>query len=162
MVPAPEEAAGIIRAAQSRDDAVAAALDAMGARFRRALLFIAKPEVVQGYDARGMSRERVRGIRVPLKIPSMFKEVRDSGNPFMDVPGKGSAHTVFKAAMGGDTGEVLLLPIQARGKVSLMLYADAGGKGSLNLSASDIGAWSEVARALGELVESLLAKRASA
>jgi hypothetical protein len=56
---------------------------------------------------------------------------------------------------------VLLMPVLAKGKVSLLLYADGNGKASLGLSVAEIGEWSEVARALGDVVDRLLATSAA-
>jgi len=146
-----------VRAAPDRDAAVAAALEALSGRFPRVMLFLVKPDAVQGFDGRGISVEQIKGIRIPLEIPSMFKDVRDSKNPYLGRPGKSAAHTVFTAALSGALGEAFIMPVIARGKVSLMVYADACGKPTLDLAHHEIGDWCEVARALGEVVDRLLA-----
>jgi hypothetical protein len=161
-VPSAAEAAVLVRDAPDRDAAVAAAMTAMQVRFARVMLFLVKPDAVQGFDGRGISVEQIKGIRIPIEIPSMFKDVRDKKSAFLGQPAKNAAHTVFRAALGiADTGEVLLMPVLAKGKVSLLLYADGNGKASLGLSVAEIGEWSEVARALGDVVDRLLATSAA-
>jgi hypothetical protein len=150
------QVAELVRAAPNRDAAVAAALEALSGRFPRVMLFIVKPDAVQGFDGRGISVEQVKGIRIPLEIPSMFKDVRDTKNPFLGKPGKSAAHNVFTAALSGVLGEAFIMPVIARSKVSLMVYVDALGK-PLELAHQEIGDWCEVARALGEVVDRLLA-----
>jgi len=141
-----------IHAAPDRDQAILRALEALCARTQRALFFVVKRGVAEGWDAHGggLTRERVRNLWVPLSSPSVLKDVVATRSTFLGPAPDTLSNGMLLAALGGRPESVLLCPVLVRAMPAGVLYADGLREGA------DESFAQSVATALGAAMERLI------
>ncbi len=112
--------------AKDRDEIVRVLLDFLGAGFSRVLLFVHVHGELRGRDARGtdLILDAVKQVRIPADGPSVFRKVIDGKKPhFGPLRSDTEINAAFCQAMGGVSGNVLVLPVVLRKKVRLVVFA---------------------------------------
>ena len=101
-------------------------LDFLAEGFSRVILFIHLRDELKGRDARGndVVREAVTQVRIPTRGPSVFADVIHGGTvAFGPWPTERAIDRAFDRAMGGISGNVLVLPVRVRDKVPVLVFA---------------------------------------
>jgi type II secretion system (T2SS) protein E len=113
-------------AATDRDSIATAALMALGRRFVRAAVFVAKPDAVTAWGGagKGVSPEELRDIRIPWTEPSVFLNVRLSRAFYLGPLPPLPRHEAIAIAMGRWPDECLIQPIMIKEKPVAFLYAE--------------------------------------
>lgn len=145
-----------IRASRDRDEVVELACQGALTISRAAILLALRKGVLKGWDGAGagLSRDAVRNLWLPTSSPSMFREVLQTGEPHVGEPGQSAADGLFRAAVGGRGGDVVLMPVGVGGKVVAILAADDVGFGSVGVERIEI-----LSRAIGEAFERIIVQR---
>jgi hypothetical protein len=113
-------------AAQGRDDILNAVLDFLGAGFQRVILFAHTRGELRGLDARGadLLLDAVRQVRIPARGASVFSRVISSQRVhFGPLRDRSPIDDAFDQAMGGISGNILVLPVTLADKVALLVFA---------------------------------------
>jgi hypothetical protein len=113
-------------ACADRDAILDGLLEFLGAGFERVILFVHLRNQLRGKDARGpdLLREAVTQVRIPTTGPSVFSDVIARASPHYGAwPTERMIDRAFHEAMGGVTGDVLVLPIRLRGHVPVLVFA---------------------------------------
>lgn len=97
--------------------------------FEYTALFLVRGDTAEGAEASGpgASRQRVRGIGVPLEIPSLLSRAREAGRYLLEAP----TDDVLDAALRRDLqrpmrARVLVVPVMIRKRTVALLYGDEG------------------------------------
>lgn len=145
-----------MRASRDRDEVVELACHGALTVSRAAVLLALRKGVLKGWDGAGagLSRDAVRNLWLPTSSPSMFRDVMQTGEPYVGAPGTSAADGLFRAAIGGRGGVVVLMPIGVGGKVVAVLAADDVTFGPLGVERIEI-----LARAVGEAFERIIVQR---
>ena len=115
-----------VAAAKDRDSIAGAAIEALGTRFEKTALFVARPDGVAGWSAGGKAdAEAIRAIAIPWKDPSLFLNVRLSRSFYLGPLLKLPRHEALARAVGGWPEECVLMPVLIREKPVAFLYAEA-------------------------------------
>jgi hypothetical protein len=112
--------------AQTKDEVTHTILGFLAAGFTRTLLFVHTNQELRGHDARGADLlvEAVRMVRIPTGGPSVFAKAIDTRTAFFGpMPLDSTIDRAFANAMGGISGNVLLLPMPISDKVPLLVFA---------------------------------------
>jgi len=123
------EAEAWLAAADSRDAVVAAMLRHVVQDFAYAALFVLRNERVEGLAARGRGADTptVRRIQLPLADVALLRTARDRAQAVLETPTRQSPEDALRSALGrGEAEVVVVVPVPIQGKVSLLLWADAG------------------------------------
>jgi hypothetical protein len=113
-------------AAADRDEITQVLLDFLAEGFSRVIMFVHLQQQLRGRDARGddLLLEAVTQVRIPTTGPSLFRDVIERGAPhFGPWRTDTKINAAFAQAMGGITGNVLLLPVKLRERVPILVYA---------------------------------------
>jgi hypothetical protein len=124
-VPAPAELAAIL-AAGGRDAIFEAVLGSLGRRFRRAAVFVARPEGIAGWSGVGVRVDaaRLRELELPWSEPSIFLNIRMSRAFYLGPLPPLPRHDELAAALGGWPAECLVQPVLMRDKTVAFFYAE--------------------------------------
>jgi hypothetical protein len=97
----------------------------------RAVFFVVKKGVVQGWDGAaataslpGLSREALRNLWIPITARSVFREAQERGGRYEGPLTDSSADHILAAALGGRPSMVLLSAIEIRGRTVAFVYVD--------------------------------------
>jgi hypothetical protein len=143
---------------EHRDQIARVVLGFASATFKRTVLFMVRPDMVMGWDAhgKGLSRESVEHLMVPLSAPSVFKLVCESRSHFLGAIPKSPVNTRFVKLLGGDEPRsAFIIPIVFKGKVVNILYGDNGPATSATF---DIGELLILAMKVPQSFEDLVAR----
>jgi hypothetical protein len=103
----------------------------MAGPFAAALILIVKGDMALGYRGFGgtFDNETVESVVVPLTVPSVFKTVHDTKQPFSGPP-PADAHAVqgrfFKLFPGPVPADITVFPVTVKGRMVCLLYGHAG------------------------------------
>ncbi len=123
------EAEARLAAAEDRDAVIAAMLRHVVQDFVYAALFVLRGERAEGLAARGRGADSaaVRGLRVALADAPMLGAARDRAQAVVDRVTDDSPEGALRTSLGRlEAQEVVIVPVPIQGKVSLLLWADAG------------------------------------
>jgi hypothetical protein len=112
--------------ADDRDAIMQRLLDFLASGFSHVILFIHLRDQIRGRDARGddLLLEAVTRVRIPTTGPSLFLTAIQTGAPYVG-PWKmqDAIDAAFARALGGFSGDALVLPIRLRDKIPLLVFA---------------------------------------
>ena len=112
--------------ADDRDAIMQRLLDFLATGFSHVILFIHLRDQIRGRDARGddLLLDAVTRVRIPTTGPSRFLSVIETGVPYVGPWGaRDGIDSAFARALGGITGDALVLPVRLRDKVPLVVFA---------------------------------------
>ena len=116
--------------ASQRDQLVTAFFDFASQYFEYAALFVVQGDLAEGRDAHGSGapRAKVRGIGVPLDLPSSLSLVISGREPFRlaRLAPSGIDGALVKDLERKPGPLVLLVPVRVRDRAVLVLYGDHG------------------------------------
>jgi len=155
VAPAPSAATDLARAVSeiqvgtSQKEILRALLDSSSRYAARVALFVVKGTHAAGWQARGFrSNDGLKDFALDCNAPAVLRALADRAATTVPA-GEFDAH--FLSEFGGPaSGEARLLPLILKDKVAALVYADAGGDGTLLDSGSlDVlvlatSAWLEV------------------
>lgn len=127
-----QEATRALRDAEIRDEIAEVLLDFCAPYFRRRLLLIQRQGRIVGWrgSGEGVLGESVRAIEIPADEPSVFANVRQSGNFWLGPLPPLEANRTLELGLGGSHPKTcLVLPITVRAKTIGYLYGDNAGEG---------------------------------
>ncbi len=115
-------------AATERSAVVSAALDLAAEFAQAAALFLVRGQTIEGVDGRGEKLgSRVGSVVLPREGSSRFAEATAGRQPLRTTTTPGGVDARLLAALGrGDAREFALVPVEIRGRVVNLLYADNG------------------------------------
>ncbi|MBK9002146.1 MAG: HEAT repeat domain-containing protein [Myxococcales bacterium] len=125
--------------AESRDDVVGAFFDFASQYFEYSALFAVQGDVAEGRDAHGpgADRARIRGIGVPLDLPSSLSSAKNAKTfRLLTLEQDGLDASLAKDLQRPSSRVVLLLPLVVRGRSVLLLYGDHG---DADVTLSEVG-----------------------
>jgi len=121
-----ERLAEELGAAETREDAVDAALAAAVNYVRRAAIFVVDGEHVTAWGAEPEPEADIREFRLPLSEASAFATLRDTEGfyvgTYMDLP---STVKVLKALGSDGIGTMAVVPVTLKGKTVLYLWGES-------------------------------------
>ena len=89
---------------------------------------VVKRGVVEGFHARGkgIDRDLVRSVWIPLASPSSLRDVAVSRRPRIGPVGNTRSDAIFISSVGGRRGDAVLVPclVGSSRKVVAILYGD--------------------------------------
>ncbi len=133
-MPAPEELSGILAAGSGgRDEIFVAVLASFKKRFRKAAVFVARPEGVAGWSGAGdrVDAEKLRRLELPWSEPSLFLNIRMSRSFYLGPLPPLPRHDELAEALGGWPSECLVQPVLMRDKTVAFFYAECpAGEGA--------------------------------
>ena len=112
--------------AKDRDEITTVLLDFLAEGFSRVIMFVHLQQQLRGRHARGddLLLEAVTQVRIPTTGSSLFRDVVERGTPhFGPWRDDTNINRAFDQAMGGISGNVLLLPVRLRERVPLLVFA---------------------------------------
>jgi hypothetical protein len=113
-------------AADDRDAILDLLLGVLAAGFHHVIVFTHLQKQLRGRDARGpdLLRDAVTQVRIPTAGPSVFADVIAAGVPhYGPWPRDRAIDRAFSDALGGISGDVLVLPVRLREKVPVVVFA---------------------------------------
>ncbi len=115
-----------IRATLDRDLLFRRASEAIETVCRSFVLFIRRDDALKGWECGGASlkRDSIRELWIPTGSPSVFRDVVAEGDPYRGPHGERTADRVFRATVGSDGRDLLVLPVQVNGKVVALFACD--------------------------------------
>lgn len=157
-----EEAMAAVEAADGRDAVARAVLRYARRRAARAVLLSVQGDMALGWHAlgEGLSPEAAHRLAVPLIVPSTLQLVRQIRSHYLGPLPKDAGNQLFLRQLGeGWPASALLLPILLRGRITHMLYVDAGAGRHIDV---DVGELLILAQRITRSMEELVAKRRAA
>ena len=125
---------------------------------RHAALFVVRGEAIAGLS--GSTDElaaAVRSIEMPLSTPSLFTQPLLTRNAFRGAPPEDGIDGRLIQSLGrSDAQEVIVLPVQIRGRVVNLLYVDAGDEA---FGETRVGALTATAQCLSRAYERAIIAR---
>jgi hypothetical protein len=124
--PVPNPPLGELRACDDRDLISQVVLDYVALLTRRTIFFVIRKSILVGHDARGpgIDAQAITQLAVNLEVPSIFRDVINSRLPYRGPLPESPVNRAFAQALGGTSGEVLLMPIAVRDRIIAVLFAD--------------------------------------
>lgn len=125
--------------AETRDDVLGAFFDFATQYFEYTALFALHADLAEGRDADGpgADRERIRAIGVPLDLPSVLSNARDSRTWQLARLAEDGLDQSLARDLGRKVGQqAFLLPVLVRNRPVLVLYGDHG---SQDVSLDEVG-----------------------
>jgi hypothetical protein len=117
--------------AQDRDQVAHVCVKALSLVGERAIFFVVKKGVVQGWDGAasmgavaGLSREALRNLWIPVTSRSVFREANEGRGTYRGPLTDSSADSILAAAIGGRPTSVVVMGVEVRGRVVAFLYVD--------------------------------------
>lgn len=134
----------------SRDEVARVACHACLAAARGAAFLALRKGVFRGWDGAGdnVTSAGIRSLWVPASNPSILNEVLHTGRVFRGAYGQTAADHLFRAALGSQGRDVVIVPVLVGPRMIGVLCA--------NDPASDTTAVERVAKAMGEAFERLI------
>jgi len=120
-----------LRDATSRDEVVRVSTQAVCAIAHGAVLLAVRRDVLKGWDGQGpgVSPEAVRNLWIPVRSPGLLRDVLESGEHHVGPHGDTAADQLFRAAIAGGNGTLVVEGLKVAGRTVALLCADgvAGG-----------------------------------
>ncbi|NLN61560.1 MAG: hypothetical protein GX146_01590 [Myxococcales bacterium] len=115
-----------ITKAESRGAVIEAALSFLRQWAGRAVFLAVQRDTIRGVDIQGdyTHPSAIRSFWIPFSEHSTLGRVAAERRIHLGPLGSAPSDTVFKAALGGRTGQALILPIAVHGRTLALLYAD--------------------------------------
>jgi hypothetical protein len=120
-----------MKTAEDYDAIARACVRALALVGERAVFFVVKKGVVQGWDGAsvgsaiaGLSREALQNLWIPITARSIFREATSQQGVFSGPLSDSSADTIISAAIGGRPAHVIVASVEVRGRVVAFLYVD--------------------------------------
>lgn len=117
--------------AEDRDAIARVCVRALSLVGERAVFFVVKKGVVQGWDGAaatpslaGLSREALQNLWIPITARSVFREAQERSGHYEGPLTDSSADSILAAAIGGRPTSVLLSAIDVRSRTVAFLYVD--------------------------------------
>jgi hypothetical protein len=121
--------AEVLTEARSKEDIFQAILSPFMEFFDRYAIFINKNDVMVGQEAVGdhLTKEKISSIAIPLKVPSIFREVVRIKSPIFGPLPEGHNNKRIASLLDCENGRqpCLLCPIPLVEKVGVIVYADS-------------------------------------
>jgi chemotaxis protein histidine kinase CheA len=146
-------------AANTNTEVIAVFFDFAKQFFEYTALFVVRDDLAEGLAAAGpgVSRERIRGIGVPLELPSILSRARDEKTHVLDVPTAEGIDAVLRQDLQRPMrARVLTVPLAVRGRVVALLYGD-DGRADVDLNM--VGDVLALVPLVGAALESLILRR---
>ena len=146
-------------AANANTEVIAVFFDFAKQFFEYTALFVVRDDLAEGLAAAGpgVSRERIRGIGVPLELPSILSRARDEKTHVLDVPTAEGIDAVLRQDLQRPMrARVLTVPLAVRGRVVALLYGD-DGRADVDLNM--VGDVLALVPLVGAALESLILRR---
>ena len=127
--------------------------------FEYSAVFAIHSEIAEGRDARGRGadRQRIRGIGVPLDLPSSLAKVRGNLAPWIgQLSGEGLDEKLARDLERTENGKVILLPVVLRNRPVLILYGD---QGQADVELAELGEIVALAPVVGSTLERIILAR---
>lgn len=127
--------------------------------FEYTALFVIHGDLAEGVDASGpgAGANRIRGIGVPMEIPSILAAARDRRSPVLARPTEDGIDAYLRQDLQRPmTVPVLVLPVAVRNRVVALLYGDDGESA---VQMSDVGDVLALVSLVSTALERLLIKR---
>lgn len=139
----------------SRDEVVHIACGACLAAARGAAFLALRKGVFRGWDGAGeeVTSAGIRSLWVPASNPSILNEVLHTGRAFHGAYGQTAADHLFRAALGRQGRDVIVVPVLVGSRMVGVLCA--------NDPASDTSAIERIAEGMGQAFERLIVSRKS-
>jgi hypothetical protein len=156
------EAQAMLQSSADREDIARIVLRFARSKFRRALLFNVRGDLVTGWHGMGMRvREKaVARIGISLAEPNSFKLVRDLRAHFVGPMAMTASIHNFYALLGGrPPATAVIIPLLVRGKPVHFLYLDIGPKLA---TPPDVGELLIVSQSVTRSYEALIRQRTGA
>jgi hypothetical protein len=82
--------------------------------------------VLKGWDGRGqgVSSEAVRNLWIPVRSPGLLRDVLESGDHHVGPHGDTAADQLFRAAIAGGNGTLVIEGVRVAGRTVALLCAD--------------------------------------
>ncbi len=127
--------------------------------FEYTALFVVRDDLAEGMEAAGpgASRERIRGIGVPLEIPSVLSSARDRKTHVLTIPSNDGIDAILRQDLQRPmSARVLAIPLAVRGRVVALLYGDDG---TVDVDLNMVGDVLALVPLVGASLESLILRR---
>jgi len=127
--------------------------------FEYTALFVIHGDLAEGVDAAGpgAGANRIRGIGVPMEIPSILAAARDRRSPVLARPTEDGIDAYLRQDLQRPmTVPVVVLPVAVRSRVVALLYGDDG---DTPVQMSDVGDVLALVSLVSTALERLLIKR---
>jgi hypothetical protein len=125
-----EEARAALAAAKHRDEVVMAALRYTRDFFEFTALFAVTRDAVAGHDALGLedgARDLARSVALYTSDPGVLRTVMETRGPYLGpVTREPGTEAVLRGLGRGTPRTVLAFPVQVRGRIVCLVYADNG------------------------------------
>ena len=146
---------GELESVGSRDELVHLACQACLAVARSAAFLALRKGVFRGWDGAGdeVTSAGIRSLWVPASNPSVLNEVLHSGTTFYGAYGQTAADHLFRAALGSQGREVIVVPVLVGSRMVGVLCA--------NDPVSQSAAVERIAEAMGHAFERLIISQKS-
>jgi|LNFM01.1.fsa_nt_gb hypothetical protein len=122
---------GELKVAEDRDAIARVCVKALSLVGERAVFFVVKKGVVQGWDGAcanaslaGLSKEALQNLWIPITSRSVFRTCVEGSGRFEGALTDSSADSIIAAALGGRPSRVVVAAIEVRGRVVAFLYVD--------------------------------------
>ena len=145
-----------LAAVSSRDEVVRVGCHACLATARGAAFLALRQGVFRGWDGAGeeVTSAGIRSLWVPASNPSVLNEVLHSGRLFVGPYGQTAADHLFRAALGSQGRDVIVVPVLVGSRMVGVLCAN-------DPLSSDTAAVERIAEAMGKAFERLIVSRKS-
>lgn len=138
-------------------------LNSVAEVFERAVTFIVRPTELAGDRSMGISGEKregpasAAGLKIPLTVPSVFRDVIEKGQPFCGECDDGVLREhLFKKIGSPRSPYIVLFPVRSSGKTIALVYGDFGRSASFPVETEGLEI---VAHAAGLILENVLYRR---
>lgn len=120
-----------LKHAEDRDAIARVCVKALSLVGERAVFFVVKKGVVQGWDGAcvnaslaGLSKEALQNLWIPITSRSVFRASTEGGGRYVGPMTDSSADSIIAAAIGGRPTQVVVASIEVRARVVAFLYVD--------------------------------------
>lgn len=127
--------------------------------FEYTALFVVRGDLAEGMDAAGpgASRARIRGVGVPLEMPSVLATARDRKTHVLSVPSSDGIDGFLRQDLQRPmNARVLTVPLAVRSRVVALLYGDDG---EVDVDLNLVGDVLALAPLAGAALEQLILRR---
>ncbi len=127
--------------------------------FEYTAIFVVREDLAEGMDAAGpgASRERIRGVGVPLEMPSVLSTARDQRTHILSIPTNEGIDAFLRQDLQRPmNARVLTAPMMVRGRVVALLYGDDG---NVDVDLNLVGEVLALTPLVGTALEKLILQR---
>ncbi|MCU0691416.1 MAG: hypothetical protein MUF54_08440, partial [Polyangiaceae bacterium] len=145
--------------AESTSTALRVLFDFTRQFFEYTAMFLVREDLAEGNDAAGpgATGNRIRGIGVPLEIPSILSRARERRAPLLEVPSDDGIDAVLREDLQRPMhAMVLVLPLAIRNRVVALLFGDDG---KVDVDLAQVGDVLALAPVVGSTIERLVLQR---